>query len=486
MEVLFPIIKYSTLFISCFYGYEKLIKKKLCLYNLLDIFVAILFGTGLFYITEYLRLLVPICLLLISITYLYIRYRKPLLDSVVICTISCGITIFIMTLSTVLSIPLNMLTFYLVSNEFIRNVITTVVLSIFQLFLMILLFKIKRFKSGVSLRNKDGIVDLLLLLSILAIFLMTLFYTKDIAHSPTEIIVLTIAFCGLALIMWWKKHITDNYHRQLYIRNETLYEERIQEYEKERVELVRQNNELSKIIHRDNKLIPAMATAVRGLLSETEHSDEIKSLLNQLEGLSVEHKELIETFQTKNDNLPRTNNLSIDAVIRFLASKAAQNNICIDFEMDNETIQIILDKINNMTELNTILCDLGENAIIATKELSCGKILISFGLIDNFTPYICFYDNGFPFEEKVVANMGKKRITTHQMDGGSGIGLMTLFEILQKYKASYCLNECPNKEGFTKCVEIVFDDFCNVRVLTKRENIKKICASRSDFFTNLT
>ena len=70
---------------------------------------------------------------------------------------------------------------------------------------------------------------------------MTLLYMDDIASSPTDLIVITIVFCGLALIIWWKKHVTNNYLKQLYKRNESIYEQRIEDYEKERQGLLNQN-----------------------------------------------------------------------------------------------------------------------------------------------------------------------------------------------------------------------------------------------------
>ncbi|MGN0813527.1 MAG: hypothetical protein ACI4MQ_08480 [Candidatus Coproplasma sp.] len=487
MEELISIIKYSVLFISNFHSYAKLSKTKLGFKSLLDLFFAILLGILLYYTTRQCRLIIPTALLFLTIIYTFIRYKKhSQLNKITLSVISCGITITIMVLSSILALPLGALFYNFISNESTRNLVMMILLNLLQLILLFILFSIRRLKSGISTQNKDGMVELLLLISILAIFLMTLFYTKDIAHSPTEIIILAITFCGLALIIWWRKHITNNYQKQLYKRNEAIYEERIGDYEKERTELIKQNEELAKIIHRDNKLIPAMATAVKELLSETQYPNDIRLLLNQIEDLSIEHNEIIKAFEEKSNNLPKTNNLSLDAVIRFLFSKAKKNKIIIDLETNNEAIKLILNTITNITDLNTIICDLGENAIIATKDLKDGKILITFGLNDKSTPYISFYDNGIPFEEDVIANMGKKRITTHLSEGGSGIGLMTLFEILQKYKASYCLNETPNKKGFTKCIEITFDDLCNVRIYTKRENIKKICASRSDFFTNFT
>ncbi|MDE6104743.1 MAG: hypothetical protein K2G38_03535 [Clostridia bacterium] len=341
-----------------------------------------------------------------------------------------------------------------------------------QLLLIFLIYRIKRFRSGISVQNNDGSVELLLLVSILSVLLFTLFYAADIATSPFEIIILSIIFCGLGFIVLWKKHITNSYHNKVHKRNEELYEQRIEEYEKEHSELLNQNAELSKIIHRDNKLIPAMAAAVEKLIADAPRKKDYKDLLEQIKQLSAERNEAVETYQAKSDTLPKTGNTALDAVIHFLHNKALQSGISTEFKVDGAAIPLLLDRIKDHTDLNTVLCDLGENAIIAAKHVADGKICVAFGVDGENVPSLSFYDNGEKFDEKVLANMGKKRITTHKSEGGSGIGLMTLFEILNKYNASYCLDEQSDYGAYTKQIKITFDGLHNVTIATVRESIK--------------
>lgn len=464
LEEILAISKYSVLFIGIFYGYFKLAKMKLCLINLLDILVAILLSVGLYYATKQLRLLIPIFLLILSCLYILLRMRHSIVNTVTISVISCGITIVIMAFAFLVSIPLGYLIFILVPNEAIQTCIVILATDILQLLFVFLIYKIKRFKSGLSIQNNDGSIEMLLLLSILSIFLLTLFYTDNILKYPLELFILSLIFCGLGFIILWKKHVTNKYHTQIHMRNETLYEERIKEYENENNNLLNQNAELSKIIHRDNKLIPAMVMAVKELIINAPNNAELKGLLEQLEDLSAEHREVIENYQAKSDVLPKTNIIPIDAVLHFILSKAKQYNIEFNVNISNDSISELLSKITDMTDLTTILCDLGENAIIATKSITEGKILIAFEYSESNEPCICFYDNGHLFDEKVIANMGKRRITTHKNDGGSGIGLMTLFEILNKYNASFCLDERQSNE-FTKCIRLTFDNLHTVDVI---------------------
>lgn len=470
-----------TIIVSCsLYGYFKLAKIKIGWINLIDLIFALILTTGLYFATKQIKILRPIGLLLLISLYNFARYRNPMLNTVIISTISCGISIISYTITTIASLPLDFLMFLCKPTELVANLVTVSIICILQLILIFLIYRIKRFKSGISVQNNDGNLELLLLVSILSIFLMTLVLTDNVKDSSFSIILICFIFCGLGFIIWWKKHITGNYRKQLYKRNEEQYETRIKEYEKERAELLDSNAELSKIIHRDNKLIPAMVIAVKELVKNGKSSEDANKILSQLEVLSLEHNEIIERYQAKSDILPKSDNAALDGVLRFIASKATQSCVELNVEIDKESIPLLLSKITDMTDLSTILCDLGENAIIAARDISNGKVFIKFELADMDKPCFYVYDNGALFDEKVIANMGKKKITTHLSDGGSGIGLMALFEILDKYKASFCLNESTENGQFTKYIKVTFDDFHKISIITERKNVRKICSLRAD------
>lgn len=463
VEIIITTIKYSVLFAGSFYGFIKLSQIKLKWLNLLDLPVAVACATALCFATQHLRLLVPLGFLLLTFLYCLARYRRPLLNTVTLCVISCGITIISMVAAFIISIPIEMLAFTFIPNEEIRNIVTVCIVSALQITANFLTYLIKRLRSGISIKNNNGTIEILLLISVLSIFLMTLFYTDNIAHSPIELIVLTLIFCGLGLIIWWKKHVANNYQKQLYKRNEEIYEHQIGEYEKELEKLKSHNDDLAKIIHRDNKLIPAMAAAVEKLIADAPDKSEYENLLKQLKNLSTERNQMVESYQAKSDNLPKTGNCSLDTVMRFLSDKAARNNVSVAFEIADGAIAAVLQVFKDSVDLITIILDLGENAVIATKNTENAKIMITFE-IENSVASINFYDNGPPFDKSVTENMGKKRVTTHKGEGGSGIGLMTLFEILNKYNASYSLDGNTDREGFTKHIKILLDNMHTITV----------------------
>lgn len=471
LNAILTIAKYSVMFICSFYGYLKLSKIKIKLIQLLDLLVAIALGTALYFATFKIRLLMPILFTTFNFIYCLLRYRLSCLNTIIFCIISCGITNFIMVIAFIISIPFEIIIFRFSKNEIVLNIITTVIIILIQLSFNLLIYKIKRFKSGISLKSNDGSVELLLLVSVLSIFLLTLFYTEDAVNSPIELVILSLIFCGLAMIVWWKKHVTNNYLKQINKRNEMLYEKRIEALDAERKQLLEQNEELAKIIHRDNKLIPALISAVERLIEKSSDKTDLKDLINQLESLSAEHRHIIENYAAQTDTLPEIENTAISAVIHYLNGRAAQTGVSFKADADDGCIKRLLEIISDQTELNTILCDLGENAIIAAKGVEEGKLYIAFDKDNGGAPCISFYDNGAKFDDKVIANLGKKKITTHLKDGGSGIGLMTLFEILNKYNASFYLNEKLENGLYTKCVKVTFDNLSSVCIDTESVSV---------------
>ena len=88
------------------------------------------------------------------------------------------------------------------------------------------------------------------------------------------------------------------------------------------------------------------------------------------------------------------------------------------------------------------MADLGINAI---NSINCSgqSIKICLSEIESILT-LSVYDTGNEIDKNVFLHMGLSNYTTHSADGGSGIGLMTIFNIMQKYKASLIINEKEN------------------------------------------
>ncbi|MDE7422754.1 MAG: GHKL domain-containing protein [Lachnospiraceae bacterium] len=132
-------------------------------------------------------------------------------------------------------------------------------------------------------------------------------------------------------------------------------------------------------------------------------------------------------------------------------------------------IHYFLEEIMEEQDFLTLLADLLENALIATRHGKGTQILLHIGLI-NKCYSISVWDTGIPFTKETLLHFGRKQYTTHKKDGGSGIGLMSTYELLQKYQASIQIEEfIGNEKMYQKKVSILFDGNCEYHLHTKRD-----------------
>ena len=97
------------------------------------------------------------------------------------------------------------------------------------------------------------------------------------------------------------------------------------------------------------------------------------------------------------------------------------------------------------------------------------------GIADNCLE-VNIQDSGIPFEAETLTNLGVKKSTTHADTGGSGIGYMTVFEILKECGASLTITEyAPENYSFTKAVKIRFDGKLGYAINSYRANELASC-----------
>lgn len=482
-EIIVFLIKYFAFFFSVFYAFNKISAIKINVLVIFDILAALLLPLPLYFITLYVRIILPLCILVLSTVYLLIRHRHSFFKTITRSIVACGISSFIFILSIIISIPVNYLCFNFIDNEFTRNFSTQILYSLLHIGGVALLFRIKRFRSGVQPDKSEGNFEMLLLCSGACMILMTVFYGQSMKSVVPLLAVVGIIIFGLIFIVRWRTHIKSNYQKQIYRRNTELLEQRITAYEAENTELKRQNEELAKIIHRDNKLIPAMTVAVQEIIAKYGKNEELDSLLNQLKSLSDERKSLIEKYQSENEQLPKSGVLSLDAVHYFIWSKAEKAGVECTFGIDTAAVKRICETVTNQVDLNTLLCDLGDNAVIAAKSRAnavAWKINFTYEVDPDGVPSISVYDSGEQFDENIIAVIGRKKATTRSAIGGNGIGLTTVFEKLRKYDASFTLNESPDKDGFTKQIKISFDGAGRLDIVSEREAATRAFKKRTN------
>lgn len=466
------IVKYFSLMIGSSYLYTKLNNKKFKALDLLGLLFSIIMSIALYFATTSFKSLLPFLILFCVCIYSKLRFSDTFYNTVTISIIAFGITIFLHTLSIFVSLPFSLF-IYLIKDTELKTFLIQIIINLLQLLLSYLLFKIRRFKSGVKPIQNSGSFELLLLASLVSIFAMSLYYTENAKTTRPEIVILFILFCGLALTIWWRKHITNVYVQHVTERNTQILESAnsilAKDYQNSESDRIR----LASIVHRDNKIVPAMLETVETVAAESPGA-KTDVLLKALREMSAERKGLLADCNARS-NRPQTGDGMLDGMLLFLQNSAQKRRVRFTFALRGD-MQILDGRIER-TQFNTIFTDLGENAFIAAGEN--GNAFAEIDL-EGDCPLIRFYDDGAHFAANVIAGLGKKRITTHRETGGSGIGMFTLFEILRKYNASFRLDEKPDKLPYTKCITIAFDGLNECKIRTEREEIKALRKTRED------
>ena len=253
-----------------------------------------------------------------------------------------------------------------------------------------------------------------------------------------------ILISAFLLIYWWNYHITQTY-RKFLRRNELdslnlLLEERNQQI----IYLKNENDKLARIIHKDNKIIPALSMTI---IDSHENKTELdlsklesdSSLYTKLKQLYAERTETLEKYQREILRLPQTSFDSINAVLSFMQSESL--NAGIPYEvvlLDNLDSTIPAEITEN--DFTHILSDLLVNAVNACRDVPSASIQVYLGKM-KYISTIKICNTGNIFNIETLKNLGLVRHTTHANTGGSGIGLMDIWKIKEKYKATLLIDE---------------------------------------------
>lgn len=338
-----------------------------------------------------------------------------------------------------------------------------------------MMFQPKRFKNGLLFPADKALSYYGFFLSFCVFFCIITISTPTLKNSTTHMestfIIFFIFVLFFLLLMWWKQELKNCYLKQLRHRDFLRLEEELKDCHNTIATLKEENQDMAHLIHRDNKQVAALSFAVETYLSSIDNSpEESRQLGNQLmlelqKDMQV-RQEFVSKLTTSSLVTP-TGILSMDCLINYMLHKCGTYGIALKYSFP-ENIQDFIGAIIEEQDLITILADLLENALIATRYANGADILLEVGRKDEVF-FLCVHDSGIPFTKEVLLDLGQKRHTTHKNNGGSGIGLMSTYERLQNYHASFVIDESPNKEvPYCKSVWIFFDGKGEYRLHTRR------------------
>jgi len=378
--------------------------------------------------------------------------------------LACGISYVLNSLSIIVISALSI--FFIAENDVNNSVLViSTICSFFVMGLLaILLFRIRRLKNGFPFLHEKHISLLGVLIALIVFQSYTVIDVINASEGAFNTLMLfllmSIAVCAVLIYIWWKQGITRTFKDSLVDRERDELNRELAEKDARIEEIERDNSALSRIVHNDRKRIAALENAARRLAMETseELTYSAKDLLAEVQRVDSERQKELNSYKRDSKPLPITRILSLDTLLNHMKQKAYESNIEFDVFVSG-SIKAMIEKHITEEQLRTMTADLLENAIIATKSCDIRQILFTIGIVDE-----CYVvqveDSGVAFEAATLQELGKKKTTTHADEGGSGIGMMEVFEIMRDTGASLHIEKLDDGRGFTKRVSVRFDGEC--------------------------
>lgn len=467
----FFFVYYFTYYISC--KIMKLIPTmyfKLCCCMLSLIASVMTYFLGI-YLVE-IKYILPLIIIWISIS---IYSAKPQV-SFVACTISYGISYSVHAISSFIICFIAFL-FYGTSPS-LSYFLIAVLSSILQILFILHLFHTKRFKNGMSFLLTTSAINIATILCL--VFVMLLIYIC--INESFRLGFLASTFILAFLIYWWQAQITKSYRRSLELRELESLRTELAEKNADIQKIMKENERVRFINHRDNNLLSAMEYSVNNYLvtdftdKETAIAkrDELLQELNKIRGnrASSYHNQETEvvTFNTGSSLL--------NTLLIHMNREAAKDNILFTVHQSTELDNFIPREISE-EDLVHLVDDLLKNAFIAVKDFEVRMVQLQFYKWNKHL-VVEVSDNGIPFEVKSIVNMGITELTTHADTGGSGIGLVDIWNTKEKCKATYHMEEYATSAPFSKKISLTFDKKNRYSVRTWRKDEILQMSKRAD------
>lgn len=434
---------------------------------------VLIFGISLSCLISFLESVFPYAIILImvlaSFFFFVCFYQTAPEISITVTIVSYGISYVAFTISIIL---VGLLFLLQSSGTSYNHMLYQLITSIVQFVITTLPFRIRRLRNGMPFLMNKLYSFPVMLVSVLTLLCSTLIRTPQ--YDRAYIIpFLFIFLLALFIYLSWKNNITKTYLDKLKENDIAGLNAELVKTQSKIKELENENQELSKLVHSDNKLVPAMTLAVESFIRDAsglsaDAAQTGRQLLADLEQLSSTRKGILREQDHRCHTIPPTGSSVIDNLLKYMQQKAYEASIELDVTLSC-SIGDLTEKHIKESELSTLLADLLENALIATSHNNGHHILLTIDIIEKFYT-ISIFDSGIPFSKEVLSDLGLTRHTTHKEEGGSGIGLVAAFELLRKRGASFIIEEYEPDAGlYSKKISVIFNHLGQYALITCRK-----------------
>lgn len=403
--------------------------------------------------------------------------KKKICYSLVLTLISFAVTYAIYLIAIIIS---SLCLKLLIPSISYKSSVILITIPFVEAILLFLIFRIKRMKNGINFfKNENAVEDvggIVILFGGISILLFGVLQTSESTILNGYVFfgaILTI----ISIMIWMHSKMTEYYKGNMKNRTIDIQKSEIDTQNKTIEELKEKNIQLSTVIHKYNNRFKALENAIINALNvdnTMETSEELSVMLEDLKKMSQSFSAEVIKNNKNNSNIPATGIIGIDNIFKYMSAVAIKNNIEINLKI-NDRINFLIDNIIEKEELETIIGDHIKDAIIAINSSNSihKNIMVILGIVED-SYELCIYDTGIEFEIDTLKKLGIKQITTHKESGGSGIGFMTTFNIMNRCKGSIIIEEY-NKDNnhYTKAVIFRFDGKNEYKIRSYRAEILK-------------
>lgn len=339
--------------------------------------------------------------------------------------------------------------------------------------------RIRRFKSGMPfLRNKHNAYIGIIISLCSVTLIIYVFYRSNQFAILAFIFQLIVCLSLIPFIAWWRTHIRRSYYT--YLKNVES-----QELQLKLQTLTADNDRLSQLVHKDNKLLTAMTHSVYTLLEQVptlspkQLESQCSLLYEDLLCLSQHRRATLQELSGSVTGQFYTGHMMLDSVLNMMFQQAQDKHISLSVDIDPDfwtSISSYLDE----EELAHVIADLVKNAVIATQNASVKYINLCLLISANSKPSIQIADSGLPFPSIVLNALGVSRCSQHLHEGGSGVGLMDIWTLKSTTKATLLIEEYPSDAKYTKCIHFIFDQKNRYLIVSPRYKSLSTQISRRD------
>lgn len=356
---------------------------------------------------------------------------------------------------------------YTISGHLLSYHILAMLSGCLQTLLVYKLLNFKRFKKGILLLFRTKALNVSTIFCVAFIAFSIYINIKSTYYIGLLLFALLLAF----LIYWWQAQITKAYRHSLELREQES--KRIADLEKDILlqKMLKENERLAAITHRDNTLITTLTNATLKYLytdySDSEEANKVRDeLAENIKALSAGRTILPDNYNEKQARDFDTSFSLLNKLLHQADADAIQSNITFSVHFG-----VILDEFvpKDISEIDLVYMvdDLLKNAFKATRNSEPRMVQLQFyRLGKHFVVEVA--DNGIPFETRSLVNMGIEKLTTYE--DGSGIGLMNIWDTKEKCGATYHLEEYVTPSPFSKKISLTFDKKNRYSIRTWRKD----------------